>query len=185
MISHAKFLNPAKIRANLEKRYQDIGATAQISAFEKNITQFIEKSAFKPVSLITYPKTVEAGLNLLNEENVIFPSGLGGPPPSVTPYSYLSATPIKGLSLRIKLEYVEGGTKTSFGYWGYSLGSNENWKIAEYDYVDNFQVFDVIESGKPCNLRLVFLEGNNLKIRISYFENNDLVTTRTRIITVN
>jgi len=184
LISHAKFLNSAKIRENLEKRYKEIGTTAQVPAFEKYITQFIEKSAFKAISLITYPKTVDTGLNLLNEDNLVFPSGYGGPPPSVTPYSYLSATTIKGLSLKIKLEYIEGGDSAS-GYWGYSPSSNINWKITDYNFIDNSQTFEAIESGKACNLRLTFPVGNGVRIRISYFENNDLVATRTRIITVN
>jgi len=184
LISHAKFLNPAKIRENLVKRYQEIGATAEIPGFENYINQFVEKSTFKSVSLFAYPKTVDNGLNLLNDENLIFPWGYGGPPPSVAPSSYLSATTIKGLSLKIKLEYVEGGDSAS-GYWGYSPSSNINWKITDYNFINNSQTFEVIESGKTCNLRIVFPVGNGVKIRITYFENNDLVATRTRIITLN
>jgi hypothetical protein len=127
---------------------------------------------------------VDDGLNILNDENLVFPSGLGGPPPSVTPYSYLSVTTIKGLSLKIKLEYVEGGDSFS-GYWGYNPSSNINWKVSDYNFVNNSQTFEVVESGKASNLRMVFMVGNGVKIRISYFENNDLVATRTRIITVN
>jgi len=41
----------------------------------------VNNSIFEAVSLFTYPKTVDDGLNLLNEENLVFPSGYGGPPP--------------------------------------------------------------------------------------------------------
>lgn len=71
LISHAKFLNPLKIRENLENRYQEIGTTAQVPAFEKYIAQFIEKSTFKTVSLITYPEMLDGVLNILNVSNLI------------------------------------------------------------------------------------------------------------------
>lgn len=184
LISHAKVLNPLKIRENLEKKYQEIGTTAQVPEFEKYIASFVNNSTFNAVSLFSYPKIVDDGLNILNDENLVFPSGLGGPPPSVTPYSYLSVATIKGLSLKIKLEYVEGGDLIS-GYWGYNPSSNINWKVSDYNFVNNSQTFEVVESGKACNLRMVFMVGNGVKIRISYFENNNLVASRTRIITVN
>ncbi|MFA5330414.1 MAG: hypothetical protein WC384_21660 [Prolixibacteraceae bacterium] len=184
LLSHARFLNTANVRENLEKRYDEIGATTQIPEFETYIAQFVTNSTFKAEGLFIYPKTVDAGLNLLNEENLVFPSGYGGPPPSVTPYSYLSATTLKGLSLKIKLEYIEGGDSIS-GYWGYNPSSNINWKVSDYNLANNSQTFEVVESGKACNLRMSFPVGNGVKIRISYFENNDMVATRTRIITVN
>lgn len=184
LLSHARFLNTANIRENLEKKYHEIGATAQIPEFEKYIAQFVANSTFKADGLFIYPKTVDAGLNLLNEENLVFPSGYGGPPPSVTPYSYLSVTTLKGLSLKIKLEYVEGGDSIS-GYWGYNPSSNINWKVSDYNFANNSQTFEVVESGKASSLRMSFPVGNGVKIRISYFENNDMVATRTRIITVN
>ena len=72
LISHAKFLNSAKIRENLEKRYKEIGTTAQVPAFEKYIAQFVEKSTFKAVNLISYPETVDGKINILNEKYSFF-----------------------------------------------------------------------------------------------------------------
>ena len=184
LISQARYLNATQIKKNLVTRYNEIGATLQIPEFEKYIAQFIEKSTFKTVCLITYPETIDGGLNLLNEKNLIFPSGFGGPPPSTTPYSYLSANTIKGMSLKIKLEYIEGGNQT-IGYWGYNPAAGSNWIATQYDFVNNSQIFTILESGKPGNLRISFPEVKGIKIRISYFENNDLVASRTRIITVN
>ena len=184
LISHAKVLNPIKIKENLVKRYTEVGTTSQVPDFEKYIARFVNNSSFKAVSLFTYPKTVDTGLNLLNEENLVFPSGYGGPPPSVTPYSYLSVNTIKGLSLSIKLEYIEGGNLNS-GYWGYNPSSNINWKVSDYNFNNNSQTFTVVESGKPSNLRMSFPVGNGVKIRVSYYENNDLGPSRTRIITLN
>lgn len=186
LISHAKFLNSLKIRENLVKRYTDYAGTSQIPDFEKYIVRFINNSSFKAVDLFTYPKTTDGFLNLLNEDNLVFPSGLGGPPPSVIPFSCLSVNSIKGLSFKIKLEYVEGGLLVSSDYWGYSVDSNlVNWKISKYDRGTHSQFFEVIETGKPVFLKILFFEGKNLKICVSYYENNDLVPTRTRIVTVN
>jgi len=180
LISHAKFLNPVKIRENLEKRYQEIGTTAQVPAFEKYIAQFIEKSTFKIVSLITYPETVDGILNVLNEKNSAFVPGLE------TGHRFSVITP-KGTSLKIKLEHVEGGNPffLNSGFWAYQLESGTNWRINLYDSASKSQLFEVIESGKPSNLKVFFMTGENLKVKISYFENNDLVAARTRIITVN
>ena len=180
LISHARFLNPIKIRENLEKRYQEIGTTAQVPDFEKYITQFKEKTSFIPVSLITYPESVDGVLNILNENNTSFISyrtDFG------RYYNFSAVTP-KGMSLKIKMEYFEGGDQTD-GYWGYRMESDTNWKNTLFDSELHSQYFEVLEAGKPSNLKISFLSTNDTKIRISYYENNDLVASRTRIITVN
>jgi len=177
LISHAKFLNTAKIRENLEKRYLEIGATAQVPAFEKYITQFIEKSTFKVVNLITYPETVDGKLNVLNDNNVSFTSSYEAD------YRFSANTP-KGLSLKIMMEYTQGGDSIG-AHWAYRWESGTNWKATDYDSKKNLQYFEVVESGKSSTLKMLFLLGKGAKIKISYFENNDLVATKTRIITIN
>lgn len=122
-----------------------------------------------------YPETVSGTLNVLSENNSVFYEGFD------TNYCFSAIAP-KGMSLKIKMEYLEGGD-LSHGYWGYRLESDTNWKATVYDK-KNFQFFEVVESGRPSNLNMSFLAGNGVKIKISYFENNDLDTTRTKIITV-
>lgn len=180
LISHAKFLNVAKIRENLTKRYQEIGSTAQIPAFERYITQFIEKTSFKAVSLFAYPEAVDGSLNVLNEKNSTFAAGFENA------YKFSASIP-KGTSLKIKLEYVEGGNPYLLdkGLWFYRMENGTNWKVSPYDFTKNSQTFEVIEAGIPGNLTVFFVAGENLKLRISYFENSDLVATQTRIITIN
>lgn len=181
LISHAKFLNPAKIRENLEKRYQEIGATAQIPAFEKYIAMFIEKSTFKAVSLITYPETVDGVLNILNENNTSFISyktDFG------RFYSFSAIAP-KGMSLKIKLDFISGGASAFGSYWGFRMESDTNWKNTLYDNQLHSQYIEVIEAGKQSSLKVSFMSGSDTKIKISYFENNNEVAMRTRIITVN
>ena len=181
LISHAKFLNTAKVRENLEKRYQAIGATAHIPDFEKYIAQFKEKTSFIPVSLITYPETVDGVLNILNENNTSFISYKT----DFGRHYRFSASTKKNMSLKIKMEFISGGPSAFGGYWAFQLESDTNWKSAIYDNQLNSQYFEVIETGKLSTLKVFFMSGLDTKIRISYFENNDLVATRTRIITVN
>lgn len=181
LISHAKILNPMKIRENLEKRYQEIGITAQVPAFEKYLSQFIGKTSFKAVSLITYPETVDGVLNILNENNssfISYKTDFGR-------YYRFSAITPKGMSLKIRMEFISGGDSAFGSYWGYQMESDTNWKNTFYDNQFNYQYFEVIETGKRSTLKVSFLSGLDTKIRISYFENNDLVATRTKIITVN
>ena len=182
LISHAKYLNPARIRENLVKRYTEIGATLQIPDFEKYIAEFVEKSTFKAVSLISYPETVNGKINLLNENVFAFKDGYGGPGEDF--YYYLSANTIKGISLKIKFEFVEG-SYPSMGLWGIRMEQGTNWIYYQYDNSIGSQLFEIDESGKPSNLKIVFIDGVNAKIKISYFENNDLVAAKTKIITVN
>ncbi len=180
LITHAISLNVEEIREKLEKRYTDIGAVAQIPDFEKYITQFIENTSYLPVGLITYPESVDGVLNILNDNNTSFIS-------YVTDfgryYSFSAITP-KNMSLKIKMEYVEGGDET-YRYWGYIWESDTNWKNTIFDSELRMQYFEVIETGKPSNQKIEFFSTGGAKIRISYFENNNLVATRTRIITVN
>jgi hypothetical protein len=180
LISHAKYLNPAKIRENLAKRYDDIGSTSQIPEFEKYITKFIENTSFNAIDLISYPESVDGVLNVLNEKNTSFISYRT----DFGRYYSFSASTFKGMSLKIKLEYVAGGDST-YGYWAYAMESDTNWKITNYDNKTHVQNFEVIDSGKSCIRKLYFMSGLNTKIRVNYFENNNLVATRSRIITVN
>lgn len=177
LISHAKYLNTAKIRENLEKRYEEIGAAAQVPAFEQYITQFIEKSTFKAINLITYPEMVDGKLNILNDNNVVFTASYEND------YRFSANTP-KGISLKIKMEYIQGGDSIG-AHWAYRWESGTNWKATDYDSKENLQYFEVVESGKSSILKMLFLLGKGAKIKINYFENNDLVATKTRIITIN
>ncbi len=180
LITQAISLNPAKIRKNLEERYSGIGSTAQIPDFEKYLTQFIQNTSFVPVSLITYPESVDGVLNILNDNNTSFISyntDFG------RYYSFSAVTP-KGVSLKIKMEYIEGGGDSPYA-WAYWMESDTNWKQTVYDSINRLQYFEVVEAGKQSTLKVQFLLGSNTKIRISYFENNNEVVTRSRVITVN
>lgn len=83
------------------------------------------------------------------------------------------------------MEFISGGASAFGSYWGFRMESDTNWKNTSYDNELNSQYFEVIEAGKQSTLKVSFMSGLDTKIRISYFENNDIVATRTRIITVN
>lgn len=183
LISHAKFLNTSTIRENLVKRYIEVGGSIQIPEFEKYISQFIENSNFTAVSMITYPESVEGILNVLNENNVDFAvSNLD----KDEYYSFAADTP-NGISLKIKMEYLEGGDPLfkTYGLWAFRWESGTNWKNTTYDGTSGSQIFEIVESGKPGRLKMLFMSGGGAKIRISYYENGSEVVSHSKIITVD
>lgn len=175
LISHARFLYPNKIRENLVKRYSESGSDLQIPAFEKYISEFEEKTSFNALeSIVSYPESVNGVLNILNKNNTLFQSSSG---------SYcLCTTAPKGFNLKIKLEFIEGGV-LNFGYWSYRPSTVNNWIVSTYE-PSHYQYFQVGENGRQSFMPLSFMSGGGVKIRISYYENNDNVPSRTRMITV-
>lgn len=180
LISHAKFLNVSRIKANMVKRYTEIGSTSQVPEFEKYLNQFIEKSSFRSVSLINYPETIDGIPNILNDKNTSFVSKRT----NFDSYYYLAAKSMNGISLKIKFEYISGG-EPAYGYWAYQWGSASNWNISNYDMSSLSQTFELVNTEVMGSQKIILISGSDMKIKVSFYENNDLVPTRTKIITVN
>jgi hypothetical protein len=74
LLSHADFLNSAKIKENLINKYEQLGKTINIPSFESLIETFITNSTFeRNHSLIMYPETYNSKQNILylNKTNYI------------------------------------------------------------------------------------------------------------------
>jgi hypothetical protein len=67
LIEDVKFLDLAKIRSNINKRYQDIGISTNIPNFEKYVKIFIDSTKYKPTKFITYPLKSSYGTNILSD----------------------------------------------------------------------------------------------------------------------
>ena len=65
--------------------------------------------------------------------------------------------------------------------WHYAFGSSINWSISGFDNT-NTQTFIAIESGKSCDLNMIFDKGSFL---IEYFEMNATIPTRKKTIMCN
>ena len=129
LINEATFLDVAKIRANITKRFQDLGVTATIGNFEKYITSFLTTSGYVFTKKIIYPKTGSNGLNILAMPDTTVASGNN--------YVF-AATLEKGMSLKIIIRDKPMGSPIG-GSYAYSPFSNTGWTIDNYtNNVQNF-----------------------------------------------
>jgi hypothetical protein len=165
LINHAVYLNTASIRTNLENRYLGQNINATIPNFEKYITHFIDSSDFEVTeTLIGYPPTGIFGDNILDLDKTNYEGQTFS----------LRATLVDGASLKIKI------TSLSQNPWLYTLGSNINWSITLYDYINHSQYFTIIEPDQNSDLQMLFDAGSYL---VEYYEMGSILPTRSKIIT--
>ena len=179
LINHAKLLNMSEIRENLEHRYDELGVDATIPDFEKYIKLFQDSSDFEFTSLIEYPEYSDYG------ENILF----NGKSNFKTNYGYSLAA---NLPVGVRLEIILKG-----GMWYYQVMPNGpvNWKVSQYNFTENSQVFTAIESGKKCDLIIEFetlyTNGNDTikstlavkdSIIVEFYENLMEIPTKTKVI---
>lgn len=179
LINQAINLDTVSIKNNLDKRYSDIGATPAIPVFGKYISNFISKTEF----VITQPSLAypETGLNGDNILSLVQTNYTGG----YDIYHSLAAEVAPGASLKIKITSIFSNGDTGIvikPLWYRSSGSEINWSISDFD-IDNYtQTFTTTESGKSCDLKMIFEQGSFL---IEYYEMNATLPTRTKTIICN
>lgn len=169
LLDNARLIDLAKVRSNMEERYVELGiAEYYIPDFEKQMQNFLTKSTYTPVKQITYPVSGVHGLNILTDTvHVCKPS---------TPYSMKADLP-KGMSLRI---VIKGGS----GHWSYAIApAPVNWTVGVYNSTTQSQQFDVTESNKLNDIYVQFSRVTD-PITIEYYENNAIVPTKTKVITI-
>jgi hypothetical protein len=170
LMNHAVLLDMPTIRQQLEARYATNGVEVTLPGFEKYVQQFINNSGYEITEGITYPEFSEYGENILYLEKSEFKNH--------GEYSMAADLPV-GTSLKIRLSY---------GMWGIRIspGGPVNWKHTVYDHDNQTQTFTVMEAGKSCDLRLIFMmesmpaEGRD--ILVEYFENGSEKPTRSRTL---
>ena len=83
-----------------------------------------------------------------------------------------------------KLKIVITGLTTQFptGVWYIDSGSGHNWAVAKYDISTDTQIFQSIDGGLTCDIRMEFDIGT---FQIDYYENEATTPTATKIIEVN
>lgn len=165
LITDAKLLDLTAIRKNMEERFASDSTV--IPNFEKYVRLFIERTTFKPISIIDYPETTKYGVNVLSGDADSLAVSIQNE------FSF-AANVSKGGSLKI---VMKGGN------WRYYIAPFPpiNWDITSYDNVNQEQTFTVTESAKESNLKLMFDSGNPV---IEYYENNSLVPTKTKHILI-
>lgn len=190
LINQAVYLDSAGIKANLEKRYNDIGGTATVPTFGKYIKNFIEKTTFQPTEmLIKYPATGLHGINILDVAKVEYFKS------TTDKFSFAAELPT-GAALKIKISAIassepnnvhEGDSASNNSangaksIWYYSVTSNINWSVSNFDNVNYVQYLTAIDDDKNCDLGIMFERG---KFLIEYFEMGSQTATRKKTITV-
>ena len=161
LISHALFIDATQVRQNIGNKYSGLGKTIQVPEFGQYLSQFISTCNYTPVSLIVYPEQSSEGLNILNAGNSAFDSGFE------TNYS-MAVIPVKGIHTKIELKLIEFNPDTYMGPWGFSANTI-NWSASAFDPENNVQTFEVIDTGQPADLHILFFSPG-MKIQIKYSE---------------
>lgn len=169
LINDARLLDLAKIRTNIEKKYQNIGLSVVVPDFEKYVNMFIENTPYVSTKKIIYPKTSNYGINLLNDSLISIDRTIN----DNFGYTMAASLPV-GTSLKIVL---------SGGIWYYmeSPRSPINWNISIYN--NEMQTFTVTESGKDCDVQIQ-LWGSDT-ISVEYYENNAVTATKIKKLVLN
>jgi len=166
IINHSVFLDTLEIRTNLENRYNEIDLDAVIPDFEKYISNFLQNTSYQiSESIFDYPEQGIHGQNILDVNRTVFNSSV---------YS-LAVNTRKGTKLKIKISAL------GEGIWMYQSSSSINWGVTTFDQTNRCQFFTVIESGKSCDLNMIFNSGEYL---IEYFEMENSEPTISKQITV-
>ncbi len=178
---NAHLLNPGQIRENLTYRYEDMGVEATISNFEKYVEIFRDSTDYDYPGLTEYPEYGEYGENILYADNTDFKTK--------TPYSMAA-----NLSVGTGLKVILTG-----GLWGIQIlpVGPKNWTKSQYNVSDQSQVFTSTETGKDCDLKMLFTipqisKGDTIDpphgiitkdtILIEYYENMSEMPTKSKTI---
>lgn len=140
-----------------------------------NITiEFYENNAIIP----TRVKSLVVGSSL----QYIYPSmGVNGPNILSTNFTKTMTELLNSL----RAEVSSGGALkiiiTGGGSWK-TIGTVTNWTVESFNAAKQWQIFTVTEVGKPSDLPIIFTSPGIYKI--DYYENNDIVPSHSKQITV-
>lgn len=192
LVNMARLLNLPAIRANLGKRYADLGVPATIGNFEKYVSAFLASTGYVATNDIKYPAApTQYGPNLLALDQTTFSAGKVAIQADLPP----------GTSLWIRLHLLSfagpnNGMVSYPWYTGSSLGSDRSWDSTIFDLTAGVQDFVALQARALTQKRLAVagvvgtgpaLLGLDLQssgsVSIEYYENASTTPTRTKVIT--
>lgn len=166
LVDNARLINIPEIRQNLLTKYaENDSLNFEVPEFGKYITEFLQKTTFVPVKLITYPALGSFGSNVLHDTVSVVEQGKS--------YSLKANLPT-GNKLKVVI-------KNSLWHF-VAIPAPLNWTYTTYNEATKYQEFTVTEAGKPNDLDIRFATKG--KVLIEYYENSALVPTKTKEITV-
>ena len=170
LINNAKKIKLEEVRSNLESRCKDIGLNIAIPNFEKYVNQFIENTNFEFTGFIEYPETGKHGINILDKEKINY---------AAATYSLKAILP-EGTSLKVKIS----GKNWFFP----ALQDNTGWEYSDWNDIDSSRIFTATKNGDiDFEILLESYQDSTWhnKTNIFVYENEDLVPTWSKEITVN
>lgn len=111
---------------------------------------------------IQYPSTGIYGTNILHGTDTLFLND------GTSEHSFRAIVPM-GSAIKIELYSITGDI------WGYTMGTNMNWKVSVFDFDNKKQIFESINSD-ICDLSISKVGPNLSTVLIKYFENDTVVT---------
>ena len=167
LIIHAKSLNLASIKDNLEEYYESLAIEYSIPDFELHIQNFIQNTNYEP-NIIEYPE------NGIYGRNILFLPEAADTFITEQDYSLAANLPENGA---IKIVIKNGS-------WMFQGSSSINWNISDYDNTNRTQTFTSSQTGQNCDLRIIFLTDslNINNIEIEYYEFNSKYPTQVKQI---
>ncbi|HBA86751.1 MAG TPA: hypothetical protein DCZ75_01850 [Geobacter sp.] len=167
IITAARLIDPAMVRANLLNRYAALGIAVGVPDFSDALANFTANTGYQPVETVSYPASGSYGTNLLDRNNTVYPLSNG----IFAPVS-LAATLQPGSSLKVKVTGVSDN-------WAFSPFLFSGWQWGEYDPATHSRTFT---SGSARTLDLqVLLNGGAVTLEV--YENGSALPTWTKQVT--
>jgi hypothetical protein len=157
LVNGVKYLDLAKVRKNLERRYSDLKLPAKIPAFEPLIEQFLKNTKFPYTFRANYPKEAQYGTNVL-----ALPDSAVVRTDRRYSFAVLAA---KNVSVMVRVTLLTENPE--LGYFGNPLGENFGWSIQNI----NGRARDIVAVSKAgvVDMSIVFSKAGRLKLE--FFEN--------------
>jgi len=167
LIDNARLISLPVVRENLMSKYSALGLNnVIIPDFEAKVQEFMTKTTYTPVKVITYPNMGISGPNVLSDSVTTIKAGTSNQ------YAMMAKLP-SGSSLKI---VIKGGL------WYYTaMPAPLNWTAGTYNQATKIQEFNVNNSTSPNNIAMMFEQGT---ITIEYYENGATVPTRVKELSV-
>ena len=175
LLSHAEFLNPSKIKKNIEDKFEQFGKTVNVPDFESIINDFKTNSTFEKNHFpMDYPANGSFGVNILNLDKDNYSA------------EDLNSTPGGDIAISMRAEMKDFGeikiklTSLNSVTWGYNTNTT-NASASGFDFNTYSQTFSPVKSknNEIMDVAMSFCPG---KYKVEYYEMGSETVTRTRIV---
>jgi hypothetical protein len=178
LLNEATLLKTEAVKANVTKRYADLGLTVSVEGFEKYVQNFVTKSTYAFTKKIQYPATGQYGDNLLvaNFTRFTVPKSANYhwhyAPTCEKSFSLAALAPL-GTTLRLKLVVLDKTNRASY------FVTEGSWKN-----INSGQELEIIKTDELTEGKLHVYTNtrDSLTLRIEVYENNTAQPTRVKEI---